>query len=59
MAEKLYHLGARRLQNHGHKHIYAYIHQMYYPDKRLHGMFSIIYIPENSSDSASSDKGYY
>jgi hypothetical protein len=59
MAEKLRHLGAHRLQNHGHEHIRAYIHQMHYPDEWLHGMFSIIHTPENSSDSATSDKGHY
>jgi hypothetical protein len=61
MAEKLRHLGAHRLQNHGREHIRAYIHQMHYPDEWLHGMFSIIHTPENSSDSASNahDKGYY
>jgi hypothetical protein len=35
MVEKLCHLGAHRLQNHGYKHIRAYIHQMHYPDEWL------------------------
>jgi hypothetical protein len=59
MVEKLHHLGTYKLQNHGHKHMRAYIHQIHYPDKWLYRMLSIIYTPENSSDSAYSNKGHY